>query len=126
MDYHQNKQQQELLASLQPASKSPVVEKVLADANTCLELHVLPSGDLKLVCKHSGREVKHLGKVYVAKVNHDPKDTEASVAELKVTLKVPVKSGSKDPFELHGKYLDAVGCDCDACKAQPQAQPKGK
>lgn len=127
MDYHQSQQDKELNASLSSSSKQnsspPKKSPVVADMDTCLEVHVLPSGDMVLVCKETGAPIKHLGKeVYISRANYNPADPLASVAEIKIVLRVPLKASSKDPFELLGKYIDLSGCNC----SKVEVAPKGK
>lgn len=78
----------------------------------CHAIHVLPSGELRLVCKHTNEPLAHGPSLRIIKLDYTAQHKQG-VAEVQVLHKmVPVICESGVSFSLNGGFVCASPCDC--------------
>lgn len=86
----------------------------------CLKARLLPSGEVILVCQHSGEKVVHFGRsIYIEKLSHSTRNHNDCFLKLSLKIRVPLDCDAGESFELVGGHVDAEGCNC-----HEQAEPK--
>lgn len=78
----------------------------------CHAVLVTESGELKLVCRHTLKELTHGPSLKLIKLNYDAK-TKHGRAEVSVAEKhLPVICANDKSFELRGGLVKSLPCDC--------------